>query len=115
MLIYIVKSGDTVNSIAGNYGISSESVIYDNQLPAPYSLTIGQALLLSAKTGIGTKGEILIPSDPDSRFIFVGGYAYPFISRYVLEQTLPYLTDLLIFSYGFTSDGMLIPPALDDS
>ena len=115
MLIYIVKSGDTVNSIAENYGISSESVIYDNQLPAPYSLTIGQALLLSAKTGIGTKGEILIPSDPDSRFISVGGYAYPFISRYVLEQTLPYLTDLLIFSYGFTSDGMLIPPALDDS
>ena len=115
MLIYIVKSGDTVNSIAENYGISSESVIYDNQLPAPYSLTIGQALLLSAKTGIGTKGEILIPSDPDSRVISVGGFAYPFISRYVLEQTLPYLTDLLIFSYGFTSDGMLIPPALDDS
>ena len=115
MLIYIVKSGDTVNSIARNYGISSESVIYNNQLPAPYSLTIGQALLLSAETGIGAQGEILIPSDPDSRFIYVGGYAYPFISRYVLEQTLPYLTDLFIFSYGFTADGMLIPPVLDDS
>ena len=115
MLIYIVKSGDTVNSIAENYGISSESVIYNNQLPAPYSLTIGQALLLSAETGIGTEGEILVPSDPDSRFISVGGYAYPFISRYVLDQTLPYLTDLFIFSYGFTADGMLIPPVLDDS
>lgn len=115
MLIYIVKSGDTVNSIARNYGISSESVIYNNQLPAPYSLTIGQALLLSAETGIGAEGEILILSDPDNRFIYVGGYAYPFISRYVLEQTLPYLTDLFIFSYGFTADGMLIPPVLDDS
>lgn len=115
MLIYIVKSGDTVNSIARNYGVSLESVIYNNQLPAPYSLTIGQALLLSAETGIGMEGEILIPSDPDSRFIYVGGYAYPFISRYVLEQTLPYLTDLFIFSYGFTADGMLIPPVLDDS
>ena len=115
MLIYIVKSGDTVSSIAEAYGISQESVIYNNQLPAPYNLAVGQALLLSSDTGIGVEGEILIPANPDRRSIYVGGYAYPFISRYVLEQTLPYLSDLFIFSYGFTADGMLLPPRLDDT
>jgi spore germination protein len=44
----------------------------------------------------------------------VNGYAYPFISPWVLEQTLPYLSNLLVFSYGFTSEGELVPPLWDD-
>ena len=114
MLIYIVKSGDTVNSIAASYGVSQESIIYDNQLAAPYTLAVGQALLLAAG-GTAATGEILISANTEKRSIYVGGYAYPFISRFVLEQTLPYLSDLFIFSYGFTTDGMLIPPLLDDT
>lgn len=43
------------------------------------------------------------------------GYAYTYISPWVLTQTLPYLTDLYIFSYGFNSDGILVPPPLDDT
>lgn len=115
MLIYIVAPGDSVNSIAAAYGISQESIIYNNQLVPPYTLTVGQALLLSTETSLGDPGEIRIPAPIEKRSIYVGGYAYPFISRFVLEQTLPYLSDLFIFSYGFTTAGMLIPPFLDDT
>ena len=48
MEIYVVKSGDTVDSIAESHGISVSSLIYDNQLVYPYPLALGQALLLSA-------------------------------------------------------------------
>ena len=115
MLIYVVKFGDTVSSIAAAYNISAEEIIYNNQLAPPYSLAVGQALLLSGAAATGAPAEILVPDNPEKPSIHVGGYAYPFISRYVLEQTLPYLSDLYIFSYGFTTEGMLIPPILDDS
>lgn len=115
MLIYVVKSGDTINSIALRYGVDPNSIIYDNQLVAPYLLAIGQALLLSQGIPIGAEGEIIIPVMTEKRSVSVGGYAYPFISPYVLEQTLPFLSDLFIFSYGFRADGMLISPVLDDT
>lgn len=104
MLIYIVRSGDSIDSIASAYGISVDSIIYNNQLAYPYRLAVGQALLL-------TVGE----ADPDRRTVITNGYAYPFINRFTLTETLPYLTDLSIFSYGFTTAGELVPPALDDT
>lgn len=104
MEIYVVKEGDTVDSIAGRYGIPVSSVIYNNQLVYPYPLAVGQALLLSA-------GEASEPSYP----AWVNGYAYPFIQQNVLEETLPFLSSLSVFSYGFTTDGDLVPPTPDDS
>ena len=104
MEIYVVKSGDTVDSIADSHGISPSSLIYNNQLAYPYSLAIGQALLLSS-------GPASTPSYP----AWVNGYAYPFIEQSVLDETLPYLSSLSVFSYGFTTEGELVPPALDDS
>ena len=47
MEIYIVRPGDTVDTIAEAYGVSPQSIIYNNQLPYPYPLAVGQALLLS--------------------------------------------------------------------
>ncbi|NLC18634.1 MAG: glycoside hydrolase [Clostridiales bacterium] len=44
--------------------------------------------------------------------ITVNGYAYTFIDRNVLRKTLPFLTYLLIFSYGFTPTGELV--TIDD-
>lgn len=105
MQIYVVKQGDTVDTIAGEYGVSVEDIIYDNQIPYPYRLAVGMALLLRI-TGEGSAGRY------DA---YVNGYAYPFISNYVLNQTLPYLSSLSIFSYGFTTGGNLIPPAIDES
>lgn len=104
MDIYIVKQGDTVDSIADSYGISVPSIIFNNQLVYPYPLAIGQALLLS------TEGANA-PSYP----AFVNGYAYPFIEQGILDETLPFLSSLSVFSYGFTIDGELIPPTPDDS
>ena len=102
MEIYVVKSGDSVYSIAVLYGIDENTIIFDNQLPYPYELVPGQALFI----GVGQRQP--------ARTISVSGYAYPFISRWVLEQTLPFLSELPIFSYGFTVSGELIPPLWDD-
>lgn len=104
MEIYVVQPGDTVDSIAESYGIPVSSVIYNNQLVYPYPLALGQALLLST-------GEEQMPAYP----AWVNGYAYPFIQQDVLEETLPYLSSISVFSYGFTTDGELVAPAQDDS
>ena len=98
MEIYVVKPGDSVDSIGALTGIAPEQIIYDNQLVYPYALAVGQALLIHDFTRNA------------SRSIAVSGYAYPFISPWVLEQTLPYLTELPVFSYGFTMEGELLPP-----
>lgn len=100
--IYVVQPGDTVDGIARKYGVNVMRLIEDNQLVFPYALAIGQALFVDLGIRV-----------PD-RSLRVSGYAYTFISRYVLEQTLPYLSELPIFSYGFTEDGFLIPPSLPD-
>ena len=47
MQIKVVNYKDTVDGIAAQYGIPVERLIYDNQIPYPYRLAIGQALLIS--------------------------------------------------------------------
>ncbi len=103
MEIYIVKQGDTVNGIASDYGVDAERLIFDNQLVYPYRLAIGQAMLISN----GQRDKNMA--------IRSNGYAYPFISGFVLDSTLPYLSELSVFSYGFTTLGELVPPELDDT
>lgn len=113
MVIYTVRAGDTIDNIASRYDISADDIAYDNQIPFPYALAVGASLLLTQASYTLTSEDILVSNS--GRPAYSGGYAYPFISRWVLEQTLPYLTDLFIFSYGFTVEGTLIPPALDDT
>lgn len=103
MSIYVVQPGDNIDEIALNYGVSVGQIIENNQLVYPYELAVGQALLI--RSGI---------IEGSGREIISNGYAYPFISRWVLEQTLPYLSELSVFSYGFTSEGELIFPILDE-
>ncbi len=104
MEIYVVREGDTVDSIAAANNVSVGAILYNNQIEYPYELAVGQALLLP--------GGIL---RQERKTVGVNGYAYPFIDQSVLEQTLPYLTYLSIFSYGFTENGDLIFPQLDDT
>lgn len=103
MEIYVVRRGDNVDSIANAYGIPVETLIWDNQITYPYRLAVGQAVLIADKT-----------NEAERPFLHVNGYAYPFINSDTLNTTLPFLTDLSIFSYGFTTEGNLIPPILDD-
>lgn len=104
MEIYLVKQGDSVDSIAALFGVPAESVIYNNQLTSPYKLAIGQALLVPA----GAEPEVRRP-------VWSGGYAYPSIERTTLQDTLPWLSDMRVFSYGFTPDGTILSPTPDDS
>ncbi len=104
MEIYVVKEGDTVDSIAQGYGVPVSSVIFDNQLVYPYPLAIGQALLIAT-------GNTPAPSYS----AYVNGYAYPYINQEVLDETLPFLSSLSVFSYGFTTEGELVPPRTDDT
>ena len=46
MLIYTVKPGDTVTSIAAAYGLEASAVIGDNGLPPDGQLVVGQSLAL---------------------------------------------------------------------
>lgn len=104
MEIYVVKPNDTVDTIAAQFGVPADTIIYNNQLEYPYPLAVGQALLLS-------KGE----STQVKQSVETGGYAYPYINADTLSQTLPYLSRLFVFSYGFTPDGDLVYPKTDDS
>ena len=104
MQIYVVQPGDSLDRIAGLYGTTIAELSYANQIPYPYRLAVGQAVLVP----VGA-------ADVERRIVSANGYAYPFISPWVLGQTLPYLTNLLVFSYGFTTEGELIPPAVSDA
>ncbi|MFQ7876825.1 LysM peptidoglycan-binding domain-containing protein, partial [Enterocloster sp.] len=104
MKIYVVKQGDSVDSIAESQGIPVETLVWANQIEYPYRLAVGQALYISdGETGEGR------------RPLFSSGYAYPFIDSGVLEDTLPYLSAINVFSYGFTEDGNLVLPMTDDA
>lgn len=107
MGIYIVKQFDNVDEIAAITGVPAEQIIRQNQLVYPYELAVGQALFIENRTKMEDVEE--------KTYLMVGGYAYPFISRWVLQQTLPFLSELLIFSYGFDEEGNLLHPVLEDT
>lgn len=104
MEIYVVQSGDTVDGIGALFSVPPESVIWNNQLVYPYPLAVGQSLLVGEFDGTVAPGRRN-----------TGGYAYTYISRWVLEQTIPFLNRLFVFSYGFTTSGDIIDPPRDDS
>lgn len=108
MQTYIVQPNDSVDRIASAFQVPAQDIIFANQLIPPYALAVGQALLIESAAEMDTEqtsGQSLISF----------GYAYTYISPWILRQTLPYLTDLHIFSYGFTAEGFLIPPPQDDT
>lgn len=156
MQIHVVEPGDTITSIANQYGLTTERIIIENELPNPENLVVGQsiAILFPDVVHTVTEGdtlfgisetynveplqilrnnpniaanEILIPGQtvvisyrPDEETggeklgnLLINGYAYPFIDRTVLRKTLPFLSMLSLFTYGFTADGTLIP--IDDA
>jgi len=101
-MIYVVQPGDTLGDLAVRFQTTVQAIQYLNQIPDSELIIPGQALL--------------IPQPPrEGPFsIQVNGYAYPFISPWVLNETLQHLNLLSVFTYGFTEDGMLLPPPLND-
>ena len=149
-MIYIVKQGDSVFSIASAFGVSPERIIVDNGLYPPYNLCINQALLilipyithtvqegetlsaiaekyslslneilrknyiLKGRDEIYPGQTIIISYKDESRnySILNNSYAYTFIGEDVLKSSLAYLSSIIPFTYGFTSEGELL--TLDD-
>lgn len=94
--VHTVRSGETLTSIAREYGVSLRQ-LYQNNLSLEGRPTIwpGQTLYISFRQDPG----------PD---IGVNAYAYPHIDPTILSTTLPFLTYLTPFTYGFTPTGDLV-------
>ena len=69
MSIYLVKEEDTIDKIAGLYDVSVEEIAYINQIPYPYRLAVGEALLIPDGVSSGVKMTAS-----------ANGYAYPYIT-----------------------------------
>lgn len=97
---YTVEEGDTLLDVAQKNGVSVITLLQNNPglVDFPY-LYVGQQIVIEYQ---GNKIGAME----------VNGYLYPFIDIDVLEKTLPYLTYITIFSYGFTSEGELV--GIDD-
>ena len=102
MQIYVVKSGDTLEKIASEFSVSEEKIITENKLTHPNNLVVGQTIVITEDT-------------PKIATIAVNGYLYPNIDKSTLRETLPYLTFVTIFTYGFNEDGELIEPIGDEA
>lgn len=93
---HTVRQGETMTGIAAQYNTTVLALLQNNpQLGGSDRIRAGQLLVISYGPKLGT--------------FAVNGYAYPSIDQQVLRKTLPYLTYLSVFSYGFDSLGRLLP------
>jgi len=46
MIIHVVQPGDTLASIADQYGVTQDRIITDNELPNPENLVVGQSIAI---------------------------------------------------------------------
>ena len=100
--VYTVKEGDTLESIANSYGVSVNQLLRNNpNLQGKYDVFPGQTIIIDYSSD--KKGSIA-----------VNGYIYPFIEKDILIKTLPYLTYLTLFTYGFTEDGTLVDKGITE-
>lgn len=145
LIIYTVKAGDSVYKLATQYGITTNDIVYANQLSNPDRLAIGQALIIpvdyieytvrrgdslyiisrryntsiskilevnpsiTVPNSIYIGQTIKIPTNGNIlRSIDVNGYAFPNIQQASLDEALPNLSFLSLFSYQVREDGGLV-------
>lgn len=97
--VYVVRRGDTLRKIADLYGMTVNELLQKNpRLIGNRWLQVGDSVVIRFE-------------NESNRNLYINGYAYPNINRTVLQQTLPYLSSLTLFGYGFTEAGELIPIA----
>ncbi len=93
---YTVRSGDTLSSIASANNTTVLTLLRNNPVLGGNSQIVpGQTLVLSYR-------------QEQEGTLSVNAYAYPYINKTLLQRTLPYLSSLTPFTYGFTSQGALI-------
>ena len=96
-VVYTIQEGDTISEIASTYGITVNRIYQNN----PQLIGNAENLMVGDDVVIKYQTE---PIDTVSIY----GYVYPYVDRNVLRKTLPYITYLSIFVYGFLEDGSLI-------
>lgn len=97
-ITYTVAAGDTLESIAERYSVPLSQLWRNN--PS-----------LGGGVGIYPDQTIVISYQAERRGeLETNGYIYPFVSESTLRRTLPYLTYVTVFSYGFDREGRLIYP-----
>ena len=52
VIIHVVQPGETLNTIAEQYGVTPERLIIDNELPNPENLVVGQSMIVRIHGGI---------------------------------------------------------------
>lgn len=92
-----VRPGDTLYQISRREGIPLRRLWCCN----PWLW--GSAALYPGQTLIAGYAQ------QPAQTLWVTGYAYPFIREDLLRQTLPFLSAMLPFTYGFTEAGRLLP------
>ncbi|MHB1152687.1 MAG: glycosyl hydrolase family 18 protein [Eubacteriales bacterium] len=145
MTIHIVKSGETLFSIAREYSVDLNILAINNGITGNRRLAIGQSLIvvfpqtthivqqgetlftIAQKYGISVnqiyRNNLILKGIPiispglqltittDSEIVgsyMTGGYAYPFIDITLLNTTLPFMSGVMPFTYGFNEDGSLV-------
>ncbi len=95
--IHTVQPGETLYSIAGRYNITPKELKRNNPiLEGLDTIWPGQTLVISFQ------------GEKEGAF-YVNGYTYPFINRTLFHSSLPYLSYLTPFTYGFSEEGELVP------
>lgn len=96
-----VAVGESLYTIANVYGTTQKALLRNN----PYLIATGYQ---PENIPVGTVIVIRYQEEPTVPAVF-GGYAYPFIQPAILRESLLYLSELFLFSYGFTAEGALVP------
>ncbi len=98
---HTVAEGENFLEIAEQYGVSLKQLLANNpSFNGRDTIYPGETIVIEYVT------------NTERRDLSVNGYAYPYIDRDLLRKTLPYLTYLTVFTYGFTEEGELI--GIDD-
>lgn len=94
--VHTVTQGETLYSVARRYGISQRTLWRNN-------------LFLNGGTEL-QPGDVLYLEIRAERIgaYMTGGYVYPFVDPTLLNQTLPMISAIMPFTYGFREDGTLL-------
>lgn len=106
--VHLVTPGETLSEIAAAYGLNAIDLVRNNPfLLEDGDLYAGESLVIRyEREGVGPGYET--PKD-------LGGYLYTDGDIYIIGQSMPYLTSMYLFSYGFTTEGGLVLPQEQES
>lgn len=101
-VIHTVERGETLSRIAERFGVEEKQILRNNPFLMDQNYLIaGQQIVIAYEEMPQSSMEVI-------------GYVYPYVPGYILREALLYLDKLLIFSYGFTPAGELIPPFVEE-